>query len=944
MQEKGDRMKRKLCCLMSAVLALGVCFPGAALQAAAAESAPSPLASEAPVGVVGEEAVDRQAPDLTGDVRADAEEPRDAVSADTAVDPSPKPSGVAADAAAKVPQETSFIWVNGSSGSDASDGSEASPVETFVKAKELLQAFGAQGIYVSGALKVPSSATWDLGGKALLRADGYRGELVIVDAGKHLTLENIVLDGRSGEGQIGAASGGDGKGGSLVGVYSGTLTVADGAVLQNNCIQSAGHWYPESGGGVFANKATVNIEGGTIRNNQAVWGGGIYGIYGSVINISGGVISGNRADAGKPLPDVDKDYGGSGGGVCAHEGTAVNFSAGTITGNYASERGGGISMGTFYASTTTSAVLTMTGGSVTENKAGSSGGGIFVQAGYSASGHGGTPTYSIAYITGGTISGNSMTAEGKGNKAFGGGGIYVNGYSSKFSDFQNGELHLANVEVSRNSAASEGGGYAACPVSTTEISLTNGATFFGNATDGGNARELYILASLAYGAHSGDPVYEISPSMLGGGAYGWVFDGGAEVPLDKLKGTLSAFFNQSLSLSNNLTADDAGVKKALGLATVHITGNTSATRGGGIGSNGSTFVGKSVETTEVSVSKTWNDANDKDKVRPDSIKVNLYRDGDYVGFQTVSPDNDGNWSATFGNLPKNDPNGRKYAYTVEERAVGGYTAEVSGDAANGFKIANTLTMDVSGAKTWNDDDDRDGLRPASIVVNLMNGSEKVASKTVTEADGWRYSFTGLAKYDADGNECRYTVTEDAVAGYQATVNGTDLVNVHEPDKVSVSVFKVWKDGGDKDGKRPGSVKVQLYANDVALGDPVVLDAASLWTHTWSDLYRKEGGKDISYTVREADAPAGYTVSVTGDAAAGFIVTNTKVEEVPPGPKHKPKKEVPPHPNGGSKKVVKVSSMPGTGDDASALVVVCLAGLACIGSAAAAVSVRRRNDE
>ena len=257
---------------------------------------------------------------------------------------------------------------------------------------------------------------------------------------------------------------------------------------------------------------------------------------------------------------------------------------------------------------------------------------------------------------------------------------------------------------------------------------------------------------------------------------------------------------------------------------------------------------------------------------------------------------------------------------------------MSGDAANGFKIANTLTVDVSGAKTWNDDDNRDGLRPASIVVNLMNGSEKIASKTVTEADGWRYSFTGLAKYDADGNECRYTVTEDAVAGYRATVNGTDLVNVHEPDKVSVSVFKAWKDGGDKDGKRPGSVKVQLYANDVALGDPVVLDAASLWTHTWSDLYRKEVGKDISYTVREADAPAGYAVSVTGDAAAGFIVTNTKVEEVPPGPKDEPKK------------VVKVSSMPGTGDDVSALVVVCLAGLACIGSAAAAVSARRRNDE
>lgn len=56
-----------------------------------------------------------------------------------------------------------------------------------------------------------------------------------------------------------------------------------------------------------------------------------------------------------------------------------------------------------------------------------------------------------------------------------GGGIYVNGYSSAYSDYHNGELYLTNVEVSGNNAAIEGGGYAACPVSVTEINLTNGA-------------------------------------------------------------------------------------------------------------------------------------------------------------------------------------------------------------------------------------------------------------------------------------------------------------------------------------------------------------------------------------------------------------------------------------------------------------------------------------
>ena len=42
------------------------------------------------------------------------------------------------------------------------------------------------------------------------------------------------------------------------------------------------------------------------------------------------------------------------------------------------------------------------------------------------------------------------------------------------------------------------------------------------------------------------------------------------------------------------------------------------------------------------------------------------------------------------------------------------------------------TIDISGAKTWDDANDQDGLRPDSITIHLMaNGVEK-AVKTVTE--------------------------------------------------------------------------------------------------------------------------------------------------------------------------------------------------------------------
>ncbi|MGI6737032.1 MAG: hypothetical protein ACOX41_06965, partial [Anaerovoracaceae bacterium] len=88
-------------------------------------------------------------------------------------------------------------------------------------------------------------------------------------------------------------------------------------------------------------------------------------------------------------------------------------------------------------------MLNMTGGTISGNSAGSGGGGILVQAGY-------TDKYGTANISGGTISDNRMTGEGTGNNAFGGGGIYVNGYSSWISGYHNGVLNLTNAVIKEN--------------------------------------------------------------------------------------------------------------------------------------------------------------------------------------------------------------------------------------------------------------------------------------------------------------------------------------------------------------------------------------------------------------------------------------------------------------------------------------------------------------
>lgn len=88
----------------------------------------------------------------------------------------------------------------------------------------------------------------------------------------------------------------------------------------------------------------------------------------------------------------------------------------------------------------------------------------------------------------------------------------------------------------------------------------------------------------------------------------------------------------------------------------------------------------------ISGTKTWVDNNDQYKMRPESITVNLLRDGVKVASVEVKAAKDGTWTYKFTELPKYDmSNGKLYTYSVEEEAVTNYNSKV-----NGFDITNTL--------------------------------------------------------------------------------------------------------------------------------------------------------------------------------------------------------------------------------------------------------------
>ena len=93
----------------------------------------------------------------------------------------------------------------------------------------------------------------------------------------------------------------------------------------------------------------------------------------------------------------------------------------------------------------------------------------------------------------------------------------------------------------------------------------------------------------------------------------------------------------------------------------------------------------------IAVTKVWDDGDDADKMRPESVTVTLVADGEATDMTLVlSAENQ--WMGAFEGLDKLAfEDGHEIVYTVEEAGVEGYTAEVTGSAAEGFTITNSHT-------------------------------------------------------------------------------------------------------------------------------------------------------------------------------------------------------------------------------------------------------------
>ncbi|MBR3329242.1 Cna B-type domain-containing protein [Candidatus Saccharibacteria bacterium] len=265
---------------------------------------------------------------------------------------------------------------------------------------------------------------------------------------------------------------------------------------------------------------------------------------------------------------------------------------------------------------------------------------------------------------------------------------------------------------------------------------------------------------------------------------------------------------------------------------------------------------------------------------------------------TITADKD-HKTVGFGKIKfTNKDVGKTYTYTVTE-SFDVPSVEATGTSAGGISLTIEVkfndqtgkidlivsdyedtftneykTTNVTAAKVWDDDGDRDGLRKnyENYYVAVKNDEGKyVAYEKLALVDKNDYIFTNLPEKNAAGEEIDYEIVEASTCSgsgesiectefekdddYTATVKDGEITNYHKPELYDTTgdliVQKIWAGEGNE-LVRPGLVSVVLLANGKVINKAdIVASQNNEWTYTFTGLYLNDGGEPIEYSVQES---------------------------------------------------------------------------------------------
>lgn len=643
-------------------------------------------------------------------------------------------------------------------------------VEITANANENYNLFGNKDEKPTNLFVVEEGGELSLTGALTLGGWNNTGS-ILVNHGKTTIDGNVVIEKSTLEGDSMGVIEDNGSSAELIlengtiqnhkirGAHSASIRVTEGAsftmnggTIQDNIANTASS-DSSSPAVLLLGASTFTMNGGSICNNSGQCGTAVYltasnNAAKARFTMNGGTLSNNESRSYTP-------YSTPTGAVFVKYSAEFVLNNGTITGNCAhGGAGGGVAVMDELPTEEHGTAFTMNGGTISNNTASGyrcSGGGI-----YSCSNH--------VSLLGGQIENNS---------AYDGGGVYSEGNTEIYTT-----LHIENALITGNTA-DQGGGLWFCPTGDAKLYMQDGAVIYGNTA--ASAGDDFASPEVATGA-GGNGGVTLPDYFPNGKVIQWFSDGFLYAPAGN-RGTsgqgtryntveyakrVTGVQNEKKGLALKSVVSDGVSIPATG--SLIITGNQASHGGGGIGANGGVVIGEATSLSySISVKKAWDNPGYED-TQPSGVTIHLKeRDtGDIVSTAELTGEN--GWQHTFTDLPLSPDH-----YTVTEQPLEGYKATYYQDADGNFIITNTylttptpdvpaVTISVPVEKKWVNDYKWE--RPASIHVSLWNGDAKVKEADLTADMGWTYIFEDLP-------EGTYSVTEDAVPGYETLIERSD---------------------------------------------------------------------------------------------------------------------------------------------------------------------------
>jgi len=167
---------------------------------------------------------------------------------------------------------------------------------------------------------------------------------------------------------------------------------------------------------------------------------------------------------------------------------------------------------------------------------------------------------------------------------------------------------------------------------------------------------------------------------------------------------------------------------------------------------------------------------------------------------------------------------------------------------------------VNVEKFFTDDNNRDGIRPDNVKINLLANGKVVDSKVLNGDNKWKATFRPTL-YDENGELIDYTLEEEPTKGYNSKISkdkkaeysrDVEFNNNHNPAKVNIPVKKVWKDIDANHEAMPKAITYVLKADGKEVDRATVKpDKDGSWDYTFENLFKyRDGGVEIKYTIEE----------------------------------------------------------------------------------------------